>query len=361
MRRPFAGSPLWKRATVAAPLLAAAWMLLAAVDFAHAGTAEEDWQAVVALDAGPGEQPKSAEAAGAMVVTFAARQEKALRTFLAAHPEDAHVFEAKIRLSRVLQIRAAFEQSEKLRTEAARLLESLEKTATPEQRPELEFAKIARMMRALHRSDPAQCQALLEAARRFQSDYANDRRVAALLTEVSTLFDNQPRTKESLLEDALAVAKEGDLKARITDDLKRVRMLGQVVTLSFTSVQGQEVNLDSFAGHPVFVIFFGQFSTQSMSAVDKLQAELAQLPAGAVSVVGVNLDIERETLLQTLKTHRLVWPVAFDGKGWESPLVRGFGINLVPTVWLVDGHGRLRSLNALEGAAGLARQLMRER
>jgi hypothetical protein len=41
--------------------------------------------------------------------------------------------------------------------------------------------------------------------------------------------------------------------------------------------------------------------------------------------------------------------------------VRGFGINLLPTVWLLDGHGRLRSLNALEGAAGLARELMRER
>lgn len=358
MMRAFARSRLRRR--VAGPFLAVAWMLFAAVDFAHAGTAEEDWQAVVALDAGPGEQPKSPEAASMMVVTFAARQEKVLRSFLAGHPADAHVFEATIRLSRVLQIRADFEQSEKLRAEAGRLLENLEKTATPEQRPELEFAKVARMMRALRRSDPAQCQALLEAARRFQSDYPNDRRVAALLAEVSTLFDNQPRTKESLLEDALAVAREGELKARITDDLKRVHLLGQVVTLSFTSVQGQEINIDSFAGHPVFVIFFGQFSSQSMSAVDKLQAELAPLPPGAVAVIGVNLDSKRETLFEILKTHHLAWPVAFDGKGWESPVVRGFGINLLPTVWLLDGHGRLRSLDALEGAAGLARQLLRE-
>jgi hypothetical protein len=33
---------------------------------------------------------------------------------------------------------------------------------------------------------------------------------------------------------------------------------------------------------------------------------------------------------------------------------------MVPTVWLLDGHGHLRSLNALEGAATLARQLLRE-
>ena len=50
-----------------------------------------------------------------------------------------------------------------------------------------------------------------------------------------------------------------------------------------------------------------------------------------------------------------------DGKGWESPVVRDLGINGLPTVWLLDGKGRLRSLNALEGAAGKARQLFTDR
>jgi hypothetical protein len=62
-----------------------------------------------------------------------------------------------------------------------------------------------------------------------------------------------------------------------------------------------------------------------------------------------------------LKTRGLTWPMAWDGKGWESPLARDFGINALPTVWLLDSHGKLRSLNALEGAADRARELMRER
>jgi hypothetical protein len=73
------------------------------------------------------------------------------------------------------------------------------------------------------------------------------------------------------------------------------------------------------------------------------------------------MDPKRETVLETIKAHHLNWPLAFDGKGWDSPLARGFGINMVPTVWLVDRQGHLRSLNALEGAAGLAKQLLRER
>ena len=132
------------------------------------------------------------------------------------------------------------------------------------------------------------------------------------------------------------------------------------MSLKFTSVQGWDVNVDDYAGHPVFVIFFGQFSNESMTVVDKLRAEVAQLPAGSVEVLGVDLDVKRETVLETIKTHHLNWTVTSDGKGWDSPLVRGFGINMVPTVWLIDAHGHLRSLNALEGAAILARQLLRE-
>ncbi|HEY3898664.1 MAG TPA: TlpA disulfide reductase family protein [Chthoniobacter sp.] len=360
MMPPSARNPFRKNTSQAVLLLVAAIFCSWTLEVARAGTAEEDWQAVVALDAGPAQHPQTAEAAGNIVVAHLARQEKALRTFLAAHPEDSHAFEAKLRLSRLLQIRADFEQSEKLRVEAANLLESLEKTATPEQRTELDFSKVTRLMRGLHRNDSAQCQTLLDAARRFQAAHPTDRRVAPLLAEVATLYDNKPQLKESLLEDALSAVRESDVKARIQDDLKRVRLFGQLVSMKFTSIQGKEITLDDFAGRPVFIIFFGEFSTESMTAVDKLRAEVAQLPAGAVEVVGVDLDARREAVLETIKTRRLTWPLAYDGKGWDSPLVRNFGINMVPTVWLLDGHGHLRSLNALEGAATLARQLLRE-
>ena len=116
----------------------------------------------------------------------------------------------------------------------------------------------------------------------------------------------------------------------------------------------------SFAGKPVFIIFFAQNSVPSILALTKLQQEVATLPQGSIRVLGVSLDRNRETVVETLKSHGLSWPTAWDGKGWEGATVRGFGINALPTVWLLDSHGKLRSLSALEGAASLARQLMRD-
>ena len=156
-------------------------VLVVAAPLAEAGTADEDWQAVVALDAGPQEQPRTREAAAQMVATHLARQEKALRTFLAAHPGDERVFEPKVRLARLFEIRASFENSGKALAESQRLLDELEKTATPEQRPQLDFAKVARLMRGLRPSDPAQREAILKAARQFQAAHPTDARVAGLL------------------------------------------------------------------------------------------------------------------------------------------------------------------------------------
>jgi cytochrome oxidase Cu insertion factor (SCO1/SenC/PrrC family) len=326
----------------------------------HARDAEQDWQAIVALDAGPGGQPGSGEAAGQMVLAHLARQEKALRDFFAAYPRDPRTFEARLRLARLLQIRADFEDSEKPRAEARRLLEQLEKTATPEQRVELEFSKVARLMRSLRSSGSGEREEVLKAARQFQSTYPGDRRIAALLTEVSTLFDAEPKTKQALLEDAQAVATEADLKERIADDLKRVHLLGQEIPLRFTSLQGEEITPGDLVGHPTFIIFFADFSPPSATALSTLQDAVAELPSGSVRVFGIALDEKRGTLLSLMKTHGVTWPVAFDGKGWQSPLVREFGINALPTVWLLDVHGRLRSLSALEGAAAKAQELMRE-
>lgn len=326
-----------------------------------AGSADEDWQAIVALDAGPQEQPKTREAAAQMVATHLARQEKALRTFLAEHPGDARAFESKVRLARLLEIRASFENSSKALAESKRLLDELEKTATPEQRPQLDFAKVARLMRGLRPSDPAQREAVLKAARQFQAAHPTDSRVAGLLAEVATLFDQQPTTKEALLEDARAANPDDELKARINDDLKRVRLLGTEVPLRFTSLQGEEFNLESLRGRPVFLVFFATVSPPAVAALGQLQQEIASLPKGAVRIVGVSLDEKREPLVALLKARGLTWPVAFDGKSWESPVVRALGINALPTVWLVDSRGRLRSLNALEGAASKARQLLQER
>lgn len=337
-------------------LLLAPWLASAA----WAGDAATDWQAIVALDAGPGVETRNVETARAAASRHLDAQERALRAFVAAYPQDANVFEARLRLARLLEIRGGFEGSEKARVEARVLLDDLEKSATPTQRVEVDFARVTRLMRGVQRAPKERRDEILSAARKFHAGHPGDRRVPALLAEVATLFDHQPRVQASLLNDANAAAVEPGLKARIADDLRRLDLLGQPVPLSFTSVQGQEVKMEDFRGKAVLVVFFADFSPPSTEALVRLQRVIAELPKDSVAALGVSLDAKRPALDELMKSTGLRWPVAFDGRGWEGQLVRSLGINTLPTVWVCDKQGRLRSLNALEGAAEHLRRLARE-
>ena len=339
--------------------LAIVLALLCAVPLARAGTVEEDWKAVVTLDAGPPGEPKTQEEARARALGHLEKQERALRAFLAGHAEDEHAFEARLRLSRALQIRADFTNEEKLRTEGRKLLDEIDRTATPAQRVEVDFARITALMRALRQPTREQREELLAAARKFQGDHPADRRVAALLAEVAGLFDMQPPVKLALLEDALPLAKDAELKSRIADDIRRARLFGQTFPLAGPTLQGRKADVEQFRGKPLLIVFFADFSPPSTAALASVQRAVADIDGG-VPVLGVSLDGKRETVATLLREMKVAWPVIFDGKGWQSPSVRDLGINALPTVWLLDARGRLRSLNALEGTAAQVRQLLRE-
>jgi peroxiredoxin len=324
----------------------------------RAASPGEDWRAIVALDAGPQQRARSAQEAKAAAEAHLALQEKMLRAFLATHPADANVFEARLRLSRALQIRADMTGQEKLRAEGRRLLDEAARTATPAQMVEVDFARITAYMRALGQQPTrGERLELLKMARAFQAKHPGDRRVAGLLVEVAALFDSDPKTKLALLEDAKPLAKGDDLPGRIADDLRRTRLFGKTFALSGPTVQGRTANVEDLRGSPALVIFFADFSPPSTAVLESIVQTVADLPKGSVRLLGVSLDAQRDETKTLLRQLGIDWPVICDGRGWESPAVRALGINTLPTVWLLDAAGRLRSLNAQQGTASLLRQL----
>ena len=323
--------------------------------------AAADWQAIVALDAGPRIQARSEEELAGAVREHLRKQETALRAFLAQHPGDPRTFEARVRLARLLRSRGEMEHSEPARAESKRILDELEKTATRDQRAEIDFIRITSFMRGLRAPTKDQRDYLLGIARKFQTAHPADRRVAPLLAEVATLFDAQPKTKRRLLADALALATDDELRGRVADDLKRLDLLGNEVPLRFTTADGKAVDAADHRGKVIIVVFFASWSPPSTAALATVQRAIGALPKDRAQILGVSLDNKPEQLAAVVKQHGVTWPVAFDGQGWESPLVRSLGINALPTVWLLDKQGRLRSLNALDGLAGQARQLIDER
>jgi cytochrome oxidase Cu insertion factor (SCO1/SenC/PrrC family) len=134
------------------------------------------------------------------------------------------------------------------------------------------------------------------------------------------------------------------LGRRIKDDLLQIDQLGKPVDLAFNATDGTKVDLTSEQGRVTAVVFWSAESAPCLVWMKYFAKFADGVPA--LRVVTVSLDRNREDLDAAMRSLHLAWPTQFDGKGWQNAIARKFGINTVPTLWLLDKQGKLSQLNS---------------
>jgi len=324
--------------------------------------ADEDWQAVIALDAGPPGKPKTREEAQSMARRQFALQRQAVEDFLAKYPRDARAFDAKLKLAALMAAQGKLDNNQKAVDEALRLLADLEKTeGVPRDKlADAGFQRVCLYLQSQKETSERMRESMVLAARNYLAKYPGDRRGPRLLVEVATICDDAPVEKRRLLEQALSLTREDTLKDRISDDLKRLDAQGKPLALKAPALKGGEIDLEKLKGQVVVIIFWSAESPHSLLWMREFRKAWEGLPRDNLRVVTVSLDTDRAALEEKLAAIQADWPTHFDGKGWEGPLVRSLGINALPTVWIVDKKGALRIINARNNYDTSIRQLLRE-
>jgi thiol-disulfide isomerase/thioredoxin len=341
----------------------AALALLYIVALATArGAATDDWAAIVAMDKNPpADHWTSREEAQSATLDYLAKQETILRNFIATYPQDPHTPDARLRLAHLLATRADLQQDDAGRRAADSLLDDIESDpAMRDRRADVEFARISIFMQRVDAISGANRDTLLDKSRAFAKAFPDDRRVAPLLAEVASAFDDSPSTARSLLEQAQIVARTDEIKARIADDLKRLDMLGKPVAMKWTSVQGPQIDLKKLRGKVVLVYFFASWSPPSMAELTWVKQLATSLPADAIQPLGICLDPDPYAVPAMLSDQGIDWPTFCDGRRWQGTLVRSLGINEIPELWIIDRRGILRSLDAKQDAVDLIQNAARD-
>lgn len=316
----------------------------------------------MALDAGPKRKPATREEAQLIARSYLLIQKKALDEFLAKYPRDAHAFEAKLRLAAIAATLGEISGDDKQVAEALRTLTELE--ATPgipaDKLSNASFQRVSLIMQS-QKGTPEQIREVIVAeARKFTAKYPGDKRGPRLLVEAATICDDVPSEKRNLLDEASRLTTEEGLKHRIADDLTRLDLMAKPLNLKATAINGSEIDLPKLRGSVVVIIFWAADSPHSLLWLRDFRAAWETLPKDGVTVITINLDKERKALNERLKDLPSNWLTYFDSKGWEGPIPRGWGINSLPTVWILDKKGMIRALNARASYDGLIRQLVKE-
>ena len=113
---------------------------------------------------------------------------------------------------------------------------------------------------------------------------------------------------------------------------------------SAVALDGTPVSFSDYRGKMVLLNFCAKwcgFCAQEMPYIKEVYENHYE---DGFDVIGVSLDENEAELREFTEEHDIPWLQIFDGKGWNSELARYFGINSVPSQWLIDRDGKIISV-----------------
>ncbi len=151
---------------------------------------------------------------------------------------------------------------------------------------------------------------------------------------------------------------ESDFGKKSAGALQRLEIVGRPLTLKGKTTTGQAVDLSkATAGKSVAVVFWASWAEPSRKDLADL-TKLAASKAGELEVVTISLDNTAEDLQAFLKTNPVTLPIIFEPGGMDGRLAQEYGIISLPTVFLMDGTGKVTN-RLVRTSAEIAKQLDR--
>lgn len=163
----------------------------------------------------------------------------------------------------------------------------------------------------------------------------------------------QVRLMEGNLEEARSYYQklkkyhpDSELIEPLGAELHRRDALFKPFAFSFTDIRGRKVDTAEMKGKVILVEFWASWCAPCVMSLPELKYIYEKYHPKGLEIIGVNLDTDRRQVDAFLKTHKIPWPQYYDGKAWNTPLARKYGITGIPTMFLVDKKGVLRSIDA---------------
>jgi thiol-disulfide isomerase/thioredoxin len=136
-----------------------------------------------------------------------------------------------------------------------------------------------------------------------------------------------------------------DSGKRAAGALRRIDLVGQPLVISGTGLQNEAVDSARLVGKPVLVVFWASFVSQVKADAPDLVAIYDKYHARGFEIIGINVDNDRADADAFVKQHKLTWPQIVEAGGMDSRLAIEYGIISLPTMFLVDGQGKVVNRN----------------
>jgi thiol-disulfide isomerase/thioredoxin len=106
-----------------------------------------------------------------------------------------------------------------------------------------------------------------------------------------------------------------------------------------TDLAGNPLSARQHRGHVTMIDFWATWCPPCRAEIPDVVATYNQYHAQGFDIIGVSLDSDQDALATFLPAHGMIWPQYFDGLAWQNKLAVKYGVQSIPTDYLLDTHG----------------------
>jgi thiol-disulfide isomerase/thioredoxin len=141
-----------------------------------------------------------------------------------------------------------------------------------------------------------------------------------------------------------------ELKPQIdAEKIRRSLRAGtQFPTFDVKDVSGRPLSLASHKGKVVLVEFWATWCVPCRMELPYVLQTYKKYHASGFEIIGVSLDDDPLALARFIKENDLTWPQYNDGKKFENALAMKYGVESIPTNYLLDGDGKIIGMDLRE-------------
>lgn len=122
----------------------------------------------------------------------------------------------------------------------------------------------------------------------------------------------------------------------------------QAPEISLPDVKGNTVTLSSFKGKIVLIDFWASWCGPCRASNPKIVKLYNKYKASGFEVFGVSFDEKTTAWKRAIRTDRINYSQVIDTKIWEGDVAYKYGIEAIPTTFLLDKEGKIVAID-LEG------------